>query len=136
MRIKYFDKTLPVIAPHGGDWIDLYSRKEMLIHAGQTVKIPLNVAVELPAGFEAWIAPRSSLLGKTGLVVPLGIVDEAYCGDGDEWHLIAYASRDCKIERGQRIAQTRLMPHMQLVTLETVDELGNPDRGGMGSTGD
>ena len=39
------------------------------------------------------------------------------------------------IEKGDRICQFRIMKHQPPVKLVEVESLGNPDRGGLGSTG-
>ena len=62
---------------------------------------PLGVAMELPAGYEAHIAPRSSTFKNYGILQTngVGVVDQSYCGDGDQWHMPAYATRDVTIPR-------------------------------------
>ena len=65
----------------------------------------------------------------------IGIMDESYCGDNDEWKFPAYATRDTLIPKGERICQFRIIKHQPEIKLEMVDTLGNPDRGGYGSTG-
>ena len=46
------------------------------------------------------------------------------------------ALRDTRIEKNDRICQFRIVKKMPDVTLETVDFLAAPDRGGIGSTGE
>ncbi|MCY9444399.1 deoxyuridine 5'-triphosphate nucleotidohydrolase, partial [Bacillus spizizenii] len=53
----------------------------------------------------------------------------------DFWFFPAYALRDTKIKKGDRICQFRIMKKMPTVDLIEVDHLGNDDRGGHGSTG-
>jgi dUTP pyrophosphatase len=64
----------------------------------------------------------------------IGIIDESYKGDGDEWHFPAYAVRDTGIHKNERICQFRIMQHQPLIHLKEVDSLGNKNRGGFGST--
>ena len=63
------------------------------------------------------------------------IVKGEYCGDNDEWKIPAYAKRDTLIPKGERICQFRIVKHQPEIEFEIVDTLGNPDRGGYGSTG-
>lgn len=99
--------------------------------------IPLGVAMELPHGYEALVAPRSSTFRKYGVILAnsLGVIDESYKGDNDEWHFLAYAVRDTVIHKNERICQFRIIKHQPLILLKEVDHLGNEDRGGIGSTG-
>jgi dUTP pyrophosphatase len=65
----------------------------------------------------------------------LGIIDESYKGDNDEWHFPAYATRNTVIKKNERICQFRLIEHQPGVVFLEVNKLGNDDRGGFGSTG-
>ena len=120
-----------------GDWIDLRAAEDTCIKAGEYKMIPLGIAMELPKGYEAIIAPRSSTFGKYGVMLgnSIGIIDESYKGDNDEWHFIAYAVRDTIIIKNDRICQFRIIKHQPKVKIVEVDSLGNADRGGIGSTG-
>lgn len=137
IKIKYLTDITPLFKTGIGDWIDLRCGRDLMLMKGEYFKIPLGIAVELPEGYEAIIAPRSSSFEKFGFIVPnsFGVVDEAYCGDNDEWHLPVLAMRDCVISKDTRIAQFRILKHQPNYILETVESLGNPDRGGFGSTG-
>ena len=99
--------------------------------------IPLGIAMELPSGYEAWIVPRSSTYKNYGVLLAngIGIIDETYNGDHDEWHFLAYATRDTYIPKNDRICQFRIMRHQPIICFNEVETLGNPDRGGIGSTG-
>lgn len=92
--VRYMDDSLPEIGLVGGksDWVDLYSRLSMFIVEGTFAMIPLNVAMALPNGYEAHIVPRSSTFKNWGLIQTnhMGIVDESYCGDNDEWMMPVY----------------------------------------------
>jgi dUTP pyrophosphatase len=65
----------------------------------------------------------------------MGIIDNSYCGDEDEWKFPAYALRDTKIEKGARICQFRIQEKMPLFDFEEVKQLKNKNRGGFGSSG-
>lgn len=121
-----------------GDWIDLRAAETIEYKAGDYFKIPLGLAIELPEGYEAYIEPRSSTFGKYGFYMAneMGIVDEKFKGDNDQWEYPAHAVRDGKIEKNTRFCQFRIFEHQPDVEFEFVDTLGNPDRGGVGSTGE
>lgn len=104
---------------------------------GEFKAIPLGVAMELPKGYEALVAPRSSTFKKYGVLLAnsLGIIDESYKGDNDEWHFLAYAVKDTIIRKNERICQFRIIKHQPKIKLIEVKRLGNADRGGIGSTG-
>ena len=104
---------------------------------GDILFLGLGVAMELPKGYEAYVVARSSTFKKTGLILTngQGIIDNAYCGDNDEWKAMVYATRDGIINRHQRLFQFRIQEKMPELNFIEVDELGNKDRGGYGSTG-
>lgn len=137
IKIKYLADIEPIRAIKQGDWIDLRCAEDIEMKAGEYKLIPLGVAIQLPAGYEAITAPRSSTFKNFGIIQTnsIGVIDESYCGDNDQWHFPAFALRDTKIARNSRICQFRIMEHQPTVKLVTVAELGNADRGGIGSTG-
>ena len=61
--------------------------------AGEFRLIPLGIAMELPAGYEAHVVPRSSTYKNFGIIQTnhMGVIDESYCGDYDQWFFPAYA---------------------------------------------
>ncbi|MBO4360291.1 MAG: dUTP diphosphatase [Eubacteriaceae bacterium] len=137
--IKYFSddvKRLEFVAGRS-DWYDLAASETVELKAGDFALIPLGVAMKLPEGYEAHIVPRSSTFKNFGLLQSngIGIVDNSYCGDNDLWRMPVYATRDTVVEKGDRIAQFRLMKNQPEAEFIEVEELGTPDRGGFGSTG-
>ncbi len=135
IKIKLIDKEC---APERhGDWIDLKAAKTVGYNKGDFVMIPLGVAMKLPKGHEGHLLPRSSTFKKYGvlLVNGTGIIDNAYCGDGDQWCFPALAMRDGVIKKGERIAQFRSFRNMPVTGFKFVDTLEAPNRGGFGSTG-
>lgn len=137
IKIKYLRGVEKIERFNVGDWIDLRAAEEVTLKAGEYKLIPLGVVMELPQGYEALVAPRSSTFKKCGIVMAnsISIIDESYKGDGDEWHFPAFAVRDTVIHKNERICQFRIMQHQPLIHLKEVDSLGNKDRGGFGSTG-
>ena len=139
IQIKYFTDEIEKLTYIDGksDWIDLRAAKEMELKAGQYAMIPLGVAMKLPEGYEAHIVPRSSTYKNYGLIQTnhMGVVDESYCGDNDQWHMPVYALRDTVIHVNDRICQFRIMEHQPKIVFEEVENLNALDRGGFGSTG-
>ena len=137
IKIKYLRDIQKIEKINVGDWIDLRCAEDNFIDGGRYKQIPLGVAMELPQGYEALVAPRSSAYRKYGVLMAnsIGIVDESYKGDGDEWNFLAYATRDTIIRKNDRICQFRIIEHQPLFILKEVDHLGNENRGGIGSTG-
>ena len=139
IKIRYLsDKIKPLTYVDGkSDWIDLQAAEDVTFAAGEYKMIPLGVAMELPQGYEALVIPRSSTFKHFGLIQTnsVGLIDESYCGDNDQWHFPALAKRDTVIHAGDRICQFRIVEHQPHIVFDEVDSLDNADRGGFGSTG-
>lgn len=137
IRIKYFRDVKKIEKFEAGDWIDLRVAEDVEMTAGEYKAIPLGVAMDLPKGYEALVAPRSSTFKRYGILLAnsIGVIDESYCGDNDEWHFLAYATRYTHIHKNERICQFRIIKHQPKLKLKEVTMLGNVDRGGIGSTG-
>lgn len=138
IQIKYFtDKIDKIQKIDKGDWIDLRAAAAMTLRAGETALIPLGVAMKLPAGYEAHVAPRSSTLKNWGIMQTnsLGIIDESYCGDNDQWMFPVIAIRNTAINVNDRICQFRIVEKQPEVTFTEVEHLLDESRGGFGSTG-
>lgn len=138
IKVKYLRDIKPIEFFDNGDWIDLRCGEDVVLAAGEFVVIPLGVAMELPSGYSAIVAPRSSTFKKWGILQTnsIGIIDESYCGDNDEWGLPVLAFRRTKIHKNDRICQFRLIKQNDSIDMKVVKTLGNPDRNGFGSTGD
>lgn len=120
-----------------GDWIDLRVAEDITLKAGEFKLIPLGVAMKLPKGYEALMIPRSSTFKKYGIIQTnsIGLIDEAYCGNEDEWLYPVYATRDIEIAKNTRICQFRIIKHQPQLNIVEVTELSDFNRGGFGSTG-
>jgi dUTP pyrophosphatase len=150
-----------------GDWVDLSSSKEFVLNApqagtlkGHDVKhrdvvsevtyIPLGVAMQLPKGFEAIMASRSSTPKKLGIMQAngIGIIDSTFCSDSDEWMFPAVTVRKTSIAANSRICQFRIQLSQKAtmwqklkwlfssgIEFVEVESLDNEPRGGLGSTG-
>lgn len=138
IKIKYLtDKIDKIKKIAVGDWIDLRAAEDVVLKAGEFKLIPLGVAMQLPKGYEGHVVPRSSTFKKWGIIQTnhQAVIDESYCGDQDQWFYPAYALRDTVIHANDRICQFRIMKKQPVVEFEEVEELGNENRGGIGSTG-
>ncbi|MBR5047174.1 MAG: dUTP diphosphatase [Eubacterium sp.] len=139
ISIKYISKEIEKLTYIDGksDWIDLRAAREVSLKEGEFALIPLGVAMKLPPGYEAHVVPRSSTYKNFGIIQTnsMGVIDESYCGDRDQWFMPALAMRDTVIHVNDRICQFRIMRHQPTVSFREIEELDGPDRGGHGSTG-
>lgn len=158
LKIKVKELTegcMPSIIQNG-DWIDLVCAEDMKLNIttledNPDVKyIPLGIAMQLPKGFEAIVAPRSSTPNRFGIICAnsFGVIDNCYCGNNDEWKFPVIAIRPTFIEKGCRICQFKIQLSQKAtlwqkikwlfssgIELVKVDNLQENSRGGFGSTG-
>ena len=120
-----------------GDWVDLYVAEDTHLHEGEFKYISLGISMELPQGYEAIVAPRSSTYKRWGLIQTnsIGVIDNSYNGDNDIWMMPAHATRAVDIPAGTRLCQFRIQKKQPMVRFVSVDSLGNEDRNGLGSSG-
>lgn len=139
MKVKYKEGVKPIVRAYDGEWFDLRAAKDYSLVKGDLLKIDLGVAIELPEGYEAIIRPRSSTAFEYGMLMACsGVIDHMYCGDEDWWNFGAYVIRSGQIKKNDRICQFRIQkqqPSVAELNIETVEHLGNRNRGGFGSTG-
>ena len=138
LKVKYFDKEIEKIQKiNKGDWIDLRSAADIFLTKGQFALIPLGVGMVLPEGYEAHIAPRSSTFKNWKIlqVNSVGVVDNSYSGDADQWMMPVYATEDTEIKKNDRICQFRIIEKMPELEIEEVKHLNDKSSGGFGSTG-
>ena len=138
IKINYINKTISKIKKvKQGDWIDLRASIDIKLHKNNYTLIPLGVSMQLPKGYEAHLVPRSSTFKNYGIIQTngIGIIDESYCGDNDQWFMPIYTTRDCEIHKNDRICQFRIVKKMPSVKFKEVDFMKNKNRGGHGSTG-
>lgn len=150
IRIKYFDKATKLKKITKGNWIDVYANKDIFVKCGERAMVPLGFALELPEGWEGHLAPRSSTFKTWGIIQTnsVGVVDDTYIGDNDQWHMPVYCLQGKDLEsengeeikgtwirKGDKIGQFRIMEVMPEIEFEEVESFGNEDRGGFGTTG-
>lgn len=139
INIKYLTDSIDKLTYIDGksDWIDLRAAETVDMEPMEFKLIPLGIAMQLPAGYEAHVIPRSSTFKNFGIIQAnsLGLIDESYCGDNDQWYFPAIALRKTTIRTNDRICQFRIMKHQPQIEFREVDNLNNESRGGIGSTG-
>lgn len=137
IKIKYFDNIDKIKQKNNSDWIDLRSAIDVELKANEFKLIPLGVGMKLPSGYEAHVVPRSSTFKNFGIIQTnhQGVIDESYCGNNDEWKFPAYALRDTKICKNDRICQFRIVEKQPILIFHKVDILEDADRKGFGSSG-
>ena len=136
IKIKYHTDGIEISKINVGDWIDLRSAEDVIINRGDFKLISLGVSMKLPNGYEAHVVPRSSTFKTWGILQTnsMGVIDNSYSGNGDIWRFPTYATKDTEIKKGDRICQFRIIEKAKM-KLEKVDDLGDNNRGGFGSTG-
>lgn len=137
VKVKYLRDVEKITKLEKGDWVDLRCAEDTIILKDEYALIPLGVAIQLPKGYEALVVPRSSTFKHFGVIQTnsIGVIDESYCGENDEWHFPCYALQHTMIPKNTRICQFRIIKHQPQFILQEVEQLDNPDRGGFGSTG-
>lgn len=146
IKIKYYSNTKKLSIKENSDWIDLYVAEDVFIPLNTFKLISLGVAIELPEGYEAIIAPRSSTFKNYGIIQTnhIGIIDNSYNGENDIWKFPAFCLtsktevngiKGTEIHKNDRICQFRIMKNQPQICFEEVSHLDGKDRGGFGSTG-
>lgn len=136
IKVKYHtDIVKPIAQAHTGEWCDLKAAQEYNLTEGFYM-IDLGISIQLPKGYEAIIAPRSSTFKKFGIIQTngIGIIDETYCGENDIWKMPVFATRPTTIPAGERICQFRIQPIQGELNIIEVEQMNNENRGGFGST--
>jgi dUTP pyrophosphatase len=139
VEIKRIDSSLPLptYATEGAVGFDLLCREDTEVAPRRLGLIPGNVIVRTPPGYMLLLTLRSSTPRRKGLLIPhgLGIIDQDYCGEGDELLIQVFNFREeaVTVKRGERVAQGIFVPIVH-ATWDEVDGMG-PGRGGFGSTG-
>jgi len=140
VKIKRIDKSLPMPEYHtdGSVAFDLYIREDAIVPADSFRLLPANFIVETPPGYMLMVTTRSSSAKKKGLNMrnSVGIVDQDYCGNDDELHLMLQnlTDKDIEVKRGERLAQG-IFVRIDTAEWKEVDDMQNKNRGGFGSTG-
>ena len=139
IRIKKLhpDASVPHYAhgPEEDAGMDLRAVERVVLSPGVAQGVPTGIAIELPAGYEAQVRPRSGMALKHSITVNFGTIDPGYRG---EIRVVMFnlSAGEYVIEKGDRIAQL-IVARYEPVDWEEGDELGASRRGegGFGSSG-
>ena len=63
IKIKYLRDIQKLERFCVGDWIDLRAAEDVTMKAGEYRRIPLGIAMELPAGYEAFVVKHCNMGG-------------------------------------------------------------------------
>ena len=137
--INQSEHALPEYATILSAGLDLKANisESILLKPLQRSLIPTGLFIELPAGFEAQIRPRSGLAFKHGLTVlnSPGTIDADYRGE-IKVLLVNLSETDFIVNNGERIAQMVIAKHEQIIWEPVIQlEKSNRGAGGFGSTG-
>ena len=134
------DPDLPVPAyQHPGDaGADLVARVDVELGPGERATVPTGVSIALPAGYAAFVLPRSGLADRHGLTVvnAPGTVDAGYRGEIRVTLLNTDLRAPLVLRRGDRIAQlvVQRVEHARFVVAERLPG-SHRGEGGFGSSG-
>ncbi len=137
--INHSKHPLPAYATEGSSGMDIRANLEesIIIRPLQRVLVPTGIFIEIPAGFEAQIRPRSGLALKQGITClnSPGTIDADYRGE-IKVILINLSGENQVVDNGDRIAQV-VFQKVERVFWEEVSSISNSDRseGGFGHTG-
>lgn len=140
IKIKNLSSNpLPAYATAQSAGVDLYANldQEVVLGPLERAMIPTGIYLELPAGFEGQVRPRSGLAAKNGLSVlnSPGTIDADYRGEV-KVILVNLSNDPFTVKHGERIAQLVIAKHETANWILT-EELSETDRGagGFGHTG-
>jgi len=132
------DVPLPSYARHGDAGADLVAAEDVDLAPGERALVRTGVAIALPAGYAAFVHPRSGLAASHGVTVvnAPGTIDAGYRGEIKVILLNTDPARPVSFRRGDRIAQL-VVQRVEQVTFCEVAALPGSARaeGGFGSTG-
>ena len=142
MKIRLKKLAVDALAPeyaHGPEedaGMDLRALSAVVLSPGIPQAVPTGLAIELPAGYEAQVRPRSGLALKHAITIPNSpaTIDPGYRGE-IRVILLNLGKSDYRIEKGDRIAQLVIARYEPVEWEE--GELGASVRGagGFGSSG-
>lgn len=117
--------------------MDVKCTEQIVLNPGERVLAKTGLYVEIPAGFEIQVRPRSGLALKQGVTVlnTPGTIDSDYRGEIGVI-LINHSGTVVEFAKGERIAQL-VLSRVERIQWELTDSLSGTKRGqhGFGSTG-
>lgn len=142
LKVKIVNKSthaLPAYATELSAGVDLRANLDTAVTLKplERAMIPTGLFMELPAGYEAQVRPRSGLAAKSGITVlnSPGTIDADYRGEV-KVIVVNLSSQDFTIENGERVAQLVVAKHERVlwVPAEQLTETVRGE-GGFGHTG-
>jgi len=132
------DLPLPSYAHPGDAGADLVTAEDVELAPGQRALLRTGIAIALPAGYAAFVHPRSGLAARHGITVvnAPGTVDAGYRGEVKVTLLNTDTTVPVRFRRGDRIAQL-VIQRVEHAAFHEVRSLPGSARGdsGFGSTG-
>jgi dUTP pyrophosphatase len=138
--IRRIDAEAPVPEyAHPGDaGADLVTTVDVVLAPGERALVPTGVAIALPAGYAAFVHPRSGLAARHGLSIvnAPGTIDAGYRGEIKVLLVNHDPTSELRLRRGDRVAQL-VVQQVEFARFVEVTRLPGSDRGdgGYGSTG-
>jgi dUTP pyrophosphatase len=142
LNVKIINRSahaLPEYATEQSAGLDLRANltEPVTLEPMSRAMVPTGLSIELPAGYEAQVRPRSGLAAKHGITVlnSPGTIDADYRGEINVI-LVNLSNQAFTIQNGERIAQLVVARHERIHWLPA-EALGTTERGegGFGSTG-
>jgi dUTP pyrophosphatase len=137
MNVRIINKSnheLPAYATSGAAGMDIRANisEPVTLKPLERAMVPTGLFLEIPAGYEAQVRPRSGLAAKHGVTVlnTPGTIDADYRGEV-KVILVNLSNEPFTINDGERIAQLVIAAHAT-VTWEETNELSETSRGGGG----
>ncbi len=133
------DLPLPAPASAGSSGSDLRAAipESLILAPGERALVSAGIQLEIPAGFEAQVRPRSGLALRHGVTVlnSPGTIDSDYRGEVGVI-LINLGAEPFTLRRGERMAQL-VVQRVDRAEWQETQELAGSDRGegGFGSSG-
>jgi dUTP pyrophosphatase len=138
LRRLHDDLPAPSYAHPGDAGADLVAASDVELAPGERAVVPTGVAIALPAGYAAFVHPRSGLAAKHGLALvnAPGTIDAGYRGEIKVIVVNLDPRETIRLKRGDRVAQL-VVQRVENAAFVEVEELPDSVRaeGGFGSTG-
>src|SRR6202034_4892807 len=130
--------ALPSYAHPGDAGADLAAAEDVELGPGERALVRTGLAIALPAGYAAFVHPRSGLAARHGVTIvnAPGTVDAGYRGEIRVILMNTDAVNPVRLQRGDRIAQL-VVQRVERPVFDEVERLAGSARGegGFGSTG-
>jgi dUTP pyrophosphatase len=130
--------ALPSYAHPGDAGADLATTVDVRLAPGERAMVPTGLSIALPAGYVAFVHPRSGLAARCGISIvnAPGTVDAGYRGEVKVMLINLDPAEPVTLRRGDRIAQL-VVQRVERARFVEVERLPGSDRGdgGYGSTG-